>query len=46
MGDRDYDPLFPYGWGLRTDRLSALEESVIAGTAPAGWAKTFAETTE
>jgi beta-glucosidase len=18
IGDRDYDPLFPYGWGLRT----------------------------
>jgi len=18
VGDRDYDPLFPYGWGLRT----------------------------
>jgi beta-glucosidase len=44
VGDRDYDPLFPYGWGLRTDRgHSALEEQVTAGTAPAGWAKTFAE---
>jgi hypothetical protein len=18
LGDRDYDPLYPYGWGLRT----------------------------
>jgi beta-glucosidase len=46
VGDRSYDPLFPYGWGLHTDRLSALEESVVAGTAPAGWAKTFAEQAE
>ena len=44
LGDANYDPLFPYGWGLRTDSLSALEESVIAGTAPAGWAKAFAAT--
>lgn len=51
VGDTNYDPLFPYGWGLRTDHLTApeltaLEESVIAGTAPAGWAKTFAEASE
>jgi beta-glucosidase len=46
VGDRNYDPLFPYGWGLRTDHLTSLEESVVAGTAPAGWAKTFAEQTE
>ena len=44
VGDASYDPLFPYGWGLRTDRgHSALEESVINGTAPTGWAKKFAE---
>ncbi|HZM77232.1 MAG TPA: glycoside hydrolase family 3 N-terminal domain-containing protein [Candidatus Limnocylindrales bacterium] len=46
VGDRNYNPLFPYGWGLRTDHLSALEESVESGTAPAGWAKSFAESSE
>jgi beta-glucosidase len=46
VGDRNYDPLFPYGWGLRTDHLSSLEEMVQSGTAPAGWAKTFAELPE
>lgn len=46
VGDRNYDPLFPYGWGLRTGHLSSLEEMVESGTAPAGWAKIFAESSE
>jgi hypothetical protein len=50
LGGRTYHPLFPHGRGLRTDRLGVAEEalvgSVIAGTAPAGWAKKLAENSE
>jgi beta-glucosidase len=42
VGDANYDPLFPYGWGLRTGHLTALEEQVQSGRAPAGWAEQFA----
>ncbi|WP_240197095.1 glycoside hydrolase family 3 N-terminal domain-containing protein, partial [Nonomuraea lactucae] len=35
VGDAAYDPLFPYGWGLRTDpareRLKALRERLASG---------------
>jgi beta-glucosidase len=40
VGDRNYHPLFPYGWGLRPgthDRATALQDKVIAGRAPSGW---------
>jgi len=37
VGDADYEPLYPYGWGLRTDgardRLEALVASLPAGAA-------------
>ncbi|HEX6685429.1 MAG TPA: glycoside hydrolase family 3 N-terminal domain-containing protein [Candidatus Limnocylindrales bacterium] len=46
VGDAGYNPLYPFGWGLRTDRQSDLERSVEAGTAPAGWAETFAKEAE
>ena len=54
VGDADYHPLFPFGWGLRTgrphatatDALSAArdaaQEAVIAGRAPADWARLIA----
>jgi beta-glucosidase len=46
VGDEDYDPLFPYGWGLRTDgatdAVTQLQEQVIAGQAPADWASRIA----
>ncbi|MGR6916034.1 glycoside hydrolase family 3 N-terminal domain-containing protein [[Actinomadura] parvosata] len=39
VGDAAYDPLFPYGWGLRTDRtrdrLKAARDEVARGDAPA-----------
>jgi beta-glucosidase len=38
VGDAAYDPLFPYGWGLRTDpardRLKALRQRLASGDAP------------
>ena len=40
VGDRNYHPLFPYGWGLRPgrhDRATALQDQVLAGRAPANW---------
>jgi beta-glucosidase len=51
VGDASYDPLFPFGWGLRTgghhaagnDTRDAIEQAVLAGRAPSGWAKLFAE---
>ena len=40
VGDADYSPLYPYGWGLRTDgardRLEALVASLPAGAARDG----------
>ena len=46
VGDEDYDPLFPYGWGLRTDggsdALTRLQDQVVAGQAPADWATRIA----
>ncbi|MEW9553159.1 glycoside hydrolase family 3 N-terminal domain-containing protein [Nonomuraea sp. NPDC050783] len=39
VGDAAYDPLFPYGWGLRTDpardRLRAARDELAAGDGPA-----------
>ncbi|GAA2305456.1 hypothetical protein GCM10010149_64080 [Nonomuraea roseoviolacea subsp. roseoviolacea] len=39
VGDAAYDPLFPYGWGLRTDpgrdRLRALRDRLAGGDAAA-----------
>jgi beta-glucosidase len=53
VGDADYRPLFPYGWGLRTgaaDRGDAVatardaaQATVLAGRAPADWAARVAE---
>jgi beta-glucosidase len=51
VGDRNYQPLYPYGWGLRTggngstvdqarDRAQA---AVLAGRARADWAKLIAD---
>jgi beta-glucosidase len=51
VGDANYQPLYPFGWGLRTggggstldqarDRAQA---AVVAGTAPANWAKLIAD---
>ena len=46
VGDEDYDPLFPYGWGLRTDgrsdALTRLQDQVVAGQAPDDWAARIA----
>ncbi len=46
VGDEDYDPLFPYGWGLRTDgtsdALTGLQDQVVAGQAPDDWAARIA----
>jgi len=40
VGDADYEPLFPYGWGLRTDaardRLEALVAALPQGPAREG----------
>ncbi|MGW2144960.1 glycoside hydrolase family 3 N-terminal domain-containing protein [Nonomuraea bangladeshensis] len=39
VGDAAYDPLFPYGWGLRTDpardRLKAARDRLATGDGPA-----------
>ncbi|MEV6970550.1 glycoside hydrolase family 3 protein [Hamadaea sp. NPDC051192] len=51
VGDATYEPLFPYGWGLRTatpgDSLDALravaQNAVIAGRARPGWQKLIAD---
>ncbi|WP_230858474.1 glycoside hydrolase family 3 protein [Actinoplanes aureus] len=52
VGDAVYEPLFPYGWGLRTgaSRGSALDAArdaaqkrAAAGRAPAGWQRRIAE---
>jgi beta-glucosidase len=46
VGDRNYDPLFPFGWGLRThsprDDFDAAQDAVVEGRAPADWAALFA----
>jgi beta-glucosidase len=46
VGDADYDPLFPYGWGLRTDggtdAVTSLQDQVVAGQAPPDWAARIA----
>jgi beta-glucosidase len=46
VGDAVYDPLFPYGWGLRTDgatnAVTTLQDQVVAGRAPSGWAARIA----
>jgi beta-glucosidase len=31
VGDADYEPLFPYGWGLRTDGARDRVEALVAG---------------
>jgi beta-glucosidase len=52
VGDADYRPLFPYGWGLRThpggaDAREAIrdaaQDAVVTGRAPANWAALIAE---
>ncbi|MDI6100867.1 glycoside hydrolase family 3 protein [Actinoplanes sp. NEAU-A12] len=47
VGDATYQPLYPYGWGLRTDgrgnAVDAAVERAAAGQAPAGWEKLLAE---
>ncbi|MGC5021363.1 glycoside hydrolase family 3 protein [Micromonospora sp. DT47] len=53
VGDADYQPLYPFGWGLRTgprfpgDPVSLArdeaQEAVIAGRAPANWAQLIAD---
>jgi beta-glucosidase len=50
VGDADYDPLFPYGWGLRTkashDPMGVARDTaqtaVLDGRAPADWAALIA----
>jgi len=45
VGDRSYDPLYPYGWGLRTHTApTAAEQALIAatGTSHADLAARFA----
>jgi beta-glucosidase len=51
VGDANYQPLYPFGWGLRTggggsmlDRArDRAQAAVVAGTAPANWAKLIAD---
>jgi beta-glucosidase len=51
VGDANYQPLYPFGWGLRTaghgstlDRArDRAQAAVVAGRAPADWAKLIAE---
>jgi beta-glucosidase len=53
VGDADYRPLFPFGWGLRTGRShaadpltaarDAAQDAVVAGRAPADWARLVAQ---
>lgn len=39
VGDASYDPLYPYGWGLRTDsgrdRLKGVRDRLLKGDGPA-----------
>jgi beta-glucosidase len=47
IGDKTYQPLFPYGWGLRTgsgkDDRDAAQSRAAAGQAPDGWQQTIAD---
>jgi beta-glucosidase len=45
VGDADYQPLYPYGWGLQTgdDIFTAAQSRAAAGKAKAGWQKLFAQ---
>jgi beta-glucosidase len=54
VGDTNYQPLYPFGWGLRTKSshdqgdanaraLDAAQAAVVAGKAPADWAKLIAD---
>ncbi|MEU4626397.1 glycoside hydrolase family 3 protein [Actinoplanes sp. NPDC023801] len=47
IGDTTYQPLFPYGWGLRTaatpDVRDAAAARAEAGRAPGGWQQMFAD---
>jgi beta-glucosidase len=46
VGDKNYDPLFPFGWGLRTnsshDAFDAAQDAVVEGRAPGDWAALIA----
>ncbi len=51
VGDADYRPLFPYGWGLRTGKprsaldkaRDAAQQAVLAGRARSDWARLIAD---
>ncbi|MBA9003323.1 glycoside hydrolase family 3 protein [Thermomonospora cellulosilytica] len=52
VGDADYRPQYPFGWGLRTGTrhgdaaaraLDKAQAAVIAGRAPADWARLIAD---
>lgn len=51
VGDADYRPLYPYGWGLRTDAphskldkaRDAAHKAVLAGRARPDWARLIAD---
>lgn len=47
IGDKTYQPLFPYGWGLRTgsgaNSRDAAHDRAAAGQAPTGWQQTMAD---
>ncbi|MFC4071028.1 glycoside hydrolase family 3 protein [Actinoplanes subglobosus] len=46
VGDKIYEPLFPYGWGLRTTASTPLDTAaarVAAGTTPPGWQSMIAD---
>ena len=36
VGDRPYDPLYPFGWGLRTDSMRARIQTVRDALAAQG----------
>jgi beta-glucosidase len=50
VGDANYTPLYPFGWGLHTARttgydtaLDTAQNAVVAGRAPASWAQFIAD---
>ncbi|GAA3228666.1 glycoside hydrolase family 3 protein [Actinocorallia longicatena] len=53
VGDASYQPLYPFGWGLRTQvhgggdayakALDKAQAKVVTGGAPANWAKLIAD---
>jgi beta-glucosidase len=47
IGDKTYQPLFPYGWGLRTLAARDVRDTAVdraaSGGAPAGWEQTIAD---